>query len=647
MQNRARMKKKHKDKLESWAVQDSIDLYGIERWGEGLFTANTNGDVILRNQNGGQDINFQELVREIRMRGFTLPVLIRVTDILRKRIHQIGGAFQAVMNEYGYKGDYRPVYPIKVNQHRHVIEDIINHGEDFNMGLECGSKAELLLAIAMRKDNDSLIICNGFKDMDYIEIALNARRMGYPIFLVVEKSSELPMILKAAKSLQVEPLIGLRMKLAARGKGMWESSGGEKSKFGLRVNEIIDAIALLRRQKKLECLKLMHFHIGSQVTDIHTISNAMKEAGTIFTEVYKLGANLTHIDVGGGLAVDYDGSATNFASSANYKLNEYAANIIDAVMKACDACEVPHPTIISETGRALVAHHSVLVVDVVSTNESHENTVVPVIPKKTAEIVHRMKETLDGFKGKNFQETYHEAMDLRQEGLMIFNLRHLSLKDRAIVEELFWVICRRILNYVRELDYVPDDLENLENLFATTYVCNFSLFQSLPDHWAVKQLFPIIPLHRLNEKPTCGAVLADITCDSDGVIDRFIDLRDVKDTLPLHPLRKSEPYTLGIFLVGAYQEILGDLHNLFGDTHVVHVSSGKDGYIIDKSVEGERIEDVLEYIQFSRGDLMARFRQRIEEALKREAISLKESAILQRRFDDGLDTYTYLNTGNE
>ncbi|MBN2713285.1 MAG: biosynthetic arginine decarboxylase [Planctomycetes bacterium] len=641
------MKKKHNDKLDNWTVQDSIELYGIERWGEGLFTADKNGDVILRNQNGGQDINFQELVKEVRMRGFDLPVLIRITDILRNRIKQICGAFQNTMDEYKYKGEYRPVYPIKVNQHRHIIEDIITHGKEFHMGLECGSKAELLLAIAMRQDPDSLIICNGFKDMDYIEIALNARLMGYNIFLVVEKFSELNMILKAAKALKVEPLIGLRMKLATRGKGMWESSGGEKSKFGLRVNEIIEAISILKRQKKISCLKLLHFHIGSQVTDIHSISNAMKEAGTIFTEVYKLGAKLTHVDVGGGLAVDYDGSATNFASSANYNLKEYAANIIDAIMSACDAYEVPHPTIISETGRALVAHHSVLVVDVISTTESHENTTVPPIPKNTSEIVTHMKEVLDGFKGKNFQETYHEAIELRREGLMLFNLRHLSLKDRAIVEEIFWVICRRILNYIRELDYIPDDLEDLEHLFATTYICNFSLFQSLPDHWAVKQLFPIIPLHRLNEKPSRRAVLADITCDSDGVIDRFIDLRDVKDTLPLHPLNKGEAYCLGIFLVGAYQEILGDLHNLFGDTHVVHVSSSKDGYVIDKSVEGERIEDVMEYIQFTRGDLMARFRQRIEEALKRKAISLQDSAMLQRRFDDGLDTYTYLNANRE
>ncbi|MBN1809922.1 MAG: biosynthetic arginine decarboxylase [Planctomycetes bacterium] len=638
------MKKHEKDALSRWSVDDSIELYGIPRWGDGLFTANDLGHVCLQSQDRGMsDIDLKSLVDEILMRGLKLPVLIRFTDILRRSIDRLNDAFSEARSAHDYSGEYRAVYPIKVNQHRHVLEDIITLGRQHHLGLECGSKPELLIAVAVHADPQSLIICNGFKDRDYIETALYSRKLGHRIYLVVEKLHELHLILDIARTLRIDPLIGIRMKLASRGKGLWETSGGARSKFGLDAVQIVEAVRILRQRRMLRQLRLLHFHIGSQISDIQKIKGALKEAASFFVGLHRMGAPVDVLDVGGGLAVDYDGSHTNFASSANYTCAEYAADVVDALAVACSDADLPHPTIVTESGRALVAHHSVLVVEAISSTERDVAREIPTLPRKAPDVVRRMPDILSAFTGKNFQETYHDALAARNEALALFSLGILSLEHRALTERFFWIICRRLYDYVSDLDYIPDDMADLGNLLRTTYYCNFSVFQSLPDHWAIKQLFPIVPLSRLDEEPAKRAVLADITCDSDGIIDRFVDLRDVRDSLPLHPLRRGEPYYLGIFLVGAYQEILGDIHNLFGDTNVVHVSSGANKYVIDKTLEGDSIVDVLAYTQFSRRDILARFRDAVENALKEGVMSLEESAPFMRRVEMQLDDYTYLH----
>jgi arginine decarboxylase len=498
-----------------------------------------------------------------------------------------------------------------------------------------------MLAIALHDDPQGVIVCNGYKDRDYIETALFARRLGTPIFLVIEKLAELPLILDVAKRMQVEPLVGIRLRLSTRGKGRWEGSGGDRSKFGLVCEDIMAGLQLLKRRRMLHALQLLHWHLGSQISDIQSIKEALKEAATFFVEICRMGAPISFVDVGGGLAVDYDGSHTNFASSANYGPREYAADVVSVFGSACDEAGFPHPTIVTETGRALVAHHSVLVVEAIGA--THPGAHVPdrLPGARAPEVLRRMAEIFKDFTGKNCQETFHDVLEAKKDALMLFNLRHLSLEHRAQTEQYFWATCRKIRDYVRQLEYVPDEMAGIERLLSSTYYCNFSLFQSLPDHWAIKQLFPVVPMHRLDEKPTERGILADITCDSDGVMDQFVDLRDVQDTLPLHRLQPGDPYYLGVFLVGAYQEILGDLHNLFGDTNVVHVSVGSSGYSVDKAVEGESIADVLGYIRFDRRDVLSRMRQRVETALGRGAMSLGDIAPFMKKVELSLDDYTY------
>lgn len=644
---RERIQRKGNEGLDCWGRQESIDLYGIERWSEGVFSANSEGHVCLRDETHRNQIDLKELVDELRLRGLTPPVLIRFTDILRRRLEQIADAFDQTIKEYDYHGDYRGVYPIKVNQHRHVLEDIVKVGRARHWGLECGSKPELMLSIALHDDPEGLIICNGFKDHDYIESALYARRLGNRIFLVIEKPWELPLALDISRKMGIEPLLGVRIKLASRGKGKWESSGGERSKFGLRADEVVEVVRTLKRRKMLHTFQLMHWHLGSQISDIQCFKDALKEGLRFYVELHRMGVPLQYLDVGGGLAVDYDGSHTNFSSSANYSIHEYAGGVVSAVADACNEAEIPHPTIITEAGRALVTHHAVLVLEAIASSAVASDSTLPVMPRGAPEVLRRIRDIADSFAGKNFQEIFHDALEARQDALALFKVGQLSLGHRAIAESYFWSVCRQIHQYVRGLDYVPDEMAGLERLLCSTYYCNFSLFQSLPDHWAIKQLFPVVPLHRLKERPTCNAILADLTCDSDGVMDRFVDLRDVKDTLPLHPLHHGKPYYLGVFLVGAYQEILGDLHNLFGDTHAVHVSAGEDGYVIDKAVEGDSTADILDYVQFSRRDIMARMRARIESALSRKAMKLEESAPFMSKFEESLDDYTYFMARDE
>ncbi len=645
-EKRPRLQNKKTNPLDSWSAGDAAELYGVDRWGKDIFTVDPAGSVCMCGMCGGNSrVDLKALVDEIRLRGLELPVLIRFTDILRHRFNIIHSAFKAAMQAYDYAGQFRPVFPIKVNQHRHIVEDIVSIGAECHHGLEAGSKPELLIAIAHHRDPEALIVCNGFKDQEYVDTALLGQKLGHKVCLVVEKLNELTLILERARALRVEPFLGIRMKLSSRGRGQWESSSGDKSKFGLRANEILEALAILRKRRMLDRLQLLHVHIGSQITDIQRFKQAAREVCCIFKEVCRLGANIRYIDFGGGLAVDYDGSQTNFPSSANYGPREYAADIIDAVGIACREGNIPHPNIVIESGRALVAHHCLLVVEAISSTDIENGVAPPPMPKKPAQVLLDMNEIVEGITVKNYQESYHDAIQARQDALVLFNHGSLTLEERAGVETRFRLACEKILKLVRRLDYVPDDLAGLETMLATTYFCNFSVFQSIPDHWAIRQLFPVMPLHRLNEKPTVNSILADITCDSDGVMDQFVDLRDVRKTLPLHPMKKGEPYYLGMFLVGAYQEILGDLHNLFGDTTVVHVSSSEKGYVIDKTIGGDSVMEVLAYVQFTREGINALMRERIEAALQNGNLTLEQSATLTRHFERMLDADTYLSIG--
>ncbi|MCU0610239.1 MAG: biosynthetic arginine decarboxylase [Candidatus Eisenbacteria bacterium] len=640
---RQKIKLKEQTALERWSVDMARELYGLKNWGKGFFDINGKGNVIvLPHKNRDHYLDIKELVDELRMRDITPPILIRFTDILKQRIDEIQSSFQQAMHDYGYGGGYLGAYPVKVNQSKEVVEDIIEFGRPYRFGLEAGSKPELLIAVASLDTPGAPIVCNGYKDTEFIEIALWAQKLGRLVLIVVEKPSELDIVIQVARRLKVRPVIGIRAKLAARGKGKWEGSGGDRSKFGLFPSEILEAIQKLERAGMLDCLQLLHFHLGSQITAIQSIKDALRESTRLFAEMMRLGVGIRYFDVGGGLAVDYDGSMTNFSSSANYTLLEYASDVVSAISETCAAHGLPHPTIISESGRALVAYHSVLVFNVLGTSEFSTETAMPEIPAAPPEPVSGLLEILRSLSVKNFQESYHDAIQARDEALTLFNVGMLSLEARATAERLFWLICVGIAKIVRGLDYVPDEFEHLDSFVSDIYYGNLSIFQSLPDHWAVKQLFPVVPIHRLQERPTRKATFADITCDSDGKIDQFIDLRDVRNTIDLHELRK-DPYHVGVFLVGAYQEVLGDLHNLFGDTHTVHVSiTGKNTYRIDKIVEGDTVRDALAYMQYQKRDIMTMFRRAVEESIERKRITIKESARIQKFLEEGLEGYTYL-----
>jgi arginine decarboxylase len=626
-----------------WTVADSSELYGVKSWGNNYFSINDQGHV-QSHPGGGEAgcIDLKELVDEVSRRGIGLPLLIRFSDVLKSRIVELNEAFRRAIGEYGYKGSFKGVYPIKVNQHRYVVEEIVQFGRPYHYGLEAGSKPELLAVMAMLDDEEALIVCNGYKDEEYIETALTCSKLGRTVLIVVEKFSELQLIADTAKKLGVKPRIGIRVKLASKGSGRWEASGGDRSKFGLSTREVLEALRFLGENELLGCFELLHFHLGSQISAIRAVKNALREAGRFYVEVVKLGAPLKYFDAGGGLGVDYDGSQTNFASSMNYTMQEYANDIVYALQEACDAAGVDHPVIVTESGRAIVAHHSMLVVDILGVGEFD----VGKAPEKAADNAHRVVKNLcDTFRDvsrKNVLEAYHDALEYKEEALQLFNLGNLSLSERVVAEDVFWAICQKLLKLTRELREVPEELEGLERALSDTYFCNFSMFQSLPDIWAIDQLFPIMPIHRLGEEPTRRAVLADITCDSDGKIDHFIDRRDVKPVLELHALNGKE-YYIGVFLIGAYQEILGDLHNLFGNTNTVHVSlAAGGGYQIEHVVIGDTVTDVLKYVSYAREDLVARVRRFAELAVRSGRMSLEETRSMLRLYEEGLAGYTYL-----
>jgi arginine decarboxylase len=598
----------------------------------------------------GPGIDLKELADELQMRGISTPLLIRFPDILTQRIASLNEAFQQAIEEYEYDGGYQGVYPIKVNQDFHVVRKVVRGGAPYDYGLEAGSKPELLAAMAMIGHGGSpnaLLICNGYKDEDYVETALLASKLGRTVVLVVEKPSELPMIHRVSERTGISPTIGIRVKLSARGAGRWEQSGGDRSKFGLSSREILDAVEYMRQAGLLDRLQMLHFHLGSQISAIRSVKTALREATRFYVELVRLGAGLRYFDVGGGLAVDYDGSQSNFQSSMNYSLQEYARDVVDGVGEICHEAGIKDPILVTEAGRAVTAHHAVLLVDVLGVNASAPH-MPESCPADAEPVVRRLWETQADLTRKNVLETWHDAVDLKEESLQLFNLGHLSLAQRVLAENIFWALSARILKLSRELPSLPEELEGLHRAMADTYFCNFSLFQSLPDSWAVKQLFPVMPIQRLHQKPTRHAVLADITCDSDGQISQFIDPRDVKDTLELHEVGADEHYHLGIFLTGAYQEILGDLHNLFGDTHEVHVSPGADGgYTIDHVVSGDTIEKVLQYVGYEHKGLVAKLRKAAEEAVRAKRMTVEETRHLMRAYKRGLAGYTYLERDEE
>ena len=626
-----------------WKIADAMETYGIRGWGKGYFGINRNGHVtVMPSKKPDEAIDLKGLVDQLQARGIQLPILVRFTDILRHRVGEMHDAFAKAIKDHEYQNEYCCVYPIKVNQQRQVVEEILDFGKPFNFGLEAGSKPELLAVLSLVNGNDTPIICNGFKDDEFIRMAMMARKLGKKIIPVVEKFTELELILTHAEDLGVEPAIGVRVKLAARGSGRWRSSAGYRSKFGLTISEVLQAFELLKARGMAHCLKLVHFHLGSQITNIRSIKNALTEATRIYCDLHHMGAGVEYLDVGGGLGIDYDGSQSDFESSINYTLQEYASDIVFRVRTICDEEEVPHPAIVSESGRAVVAYHSLLVFDVLGVSRFDKTDIPDAPPEEAPQQLHDLFAVYKDVKKKNLQESYHDATHHVDEIVNLFNLGGISLEMRAMAENVFWAISARILKHVRELDYAPEDLSGLETLLSDTYFCNFSVFQSMPDSWAIKQLFPIMPIHRLGEVPSRRGVLGDITCDSDGKVDQFIDLKDVRRTLELHAY-DGKPYYLAAFLLGAYQEILGDLHNLFGDTNAVHVHFDEDGeVVIDDVIKGDTVREVLAYVQYSPEMLMERLRKDVEKAVKANRITLAESRQMLRYYEAALDGYTYL-----
>jgi arginine decarboxylase len=571
------------------------------------------------------------------------PVLIRFPDILDNRIEKMTSCFKLAAEEYDYKGTNFIVYPIKVNQMRPIVEEIVSHGKKFNIGLEAGSKPELHAVIAINTDPDSLIICNGYKDENYIELALLAQKMGKRIFLVVEKLNELKLINKIAKRLKINPNIGVRIKLASSGSGKWEESGGDGSKFGLTASELLEAMEYLDKNKMKDCLKLVHFHIGSQVTKIRRIKIALREASQFFVQLYQHGFNIDFVDIGGGLGVDYDGTrSANSESSVNYSIQEYVNDSVYTISDVCEKHNIPHPNIITESGRSLTAHHSVLVFEVLETTSLPEWDENEGVNENDHELVQELYGIWDQLNQPKLLESWHDAQQIREEALDRFSLGLIDLKTRAQIERLFWSLAREIYNMSGNSKHTPDELKQLSKLLSDKYFCNFSLFQSLPDSWAIDQIFPIVPLQRLDEKPTRSATLQDITCDSDGKIDNFISVRNTNHYLPVHALKGREPYYIGVFLVGAYQEILGDLHNLFGDTNAVHVSVDGDSYSIDKIIDGETVAEVLDYVQYNSKKLVRTVETWVTASVKSGTITALEGKEFLSNYRSGLYGYTYL-----
>ena len=633
---------------ERWSSVDASELFDVASWGKGYFSVSEEGHVLVHpEKEPTRSIDLKKLIDTLVLRGISLPILIRFAEILKHRLRELHDVFDTAIREHKYNGGYCCVYPIKVNQQRQVVEEVLEFGKPYKFGMEAGSKPELLAVMALA-DNDTPIICNGFKDDEYIEMAMLAQKVGRQIIPVVEKYTELALIAKYAERVGVRPTIGIRAKLASRGSGRWKSSGGFRSKFGLTTTEVMRACEELRLWGMGDCLKLLHFHLGSQITNIRQVKGAVNEAARLYAELWRTGATgLKYLDVGGGLGIDYDGSQTDFESSVNYTLQEYANDVVYHIQNVCDESSVPHPTIVTESGRAIAAYHSVLVFNVLGVSGPGEEEVPQELPPDPEQPLIDLQETLRAVNPRNLLEAFHDSQQALDSALNLFSLGYLPLEQRCIAENLYWSISRRIQKMGRELEILPEELEGLDAMLSDTYFCNFSLFQSMPDSWAIKQLFPVMPIHELNRRPVRHAVLGDITCDSDGKVDQFIDRRDIKRTLPLHEYT-GQDYYIGAFLVGAYQEILGDMHNLFGDTNAVHVRLSPEGEVIlDEVIKGDTVREVLNYVQFKAENLITRLRRSVEAAVREGRLGYEESGRLLRFYEEGLHGYTYLEDPHE
>ena len=629
--------------MRKWRIEDSAELYNINGWGLKYFSINDKGHVAVTPREGYASVDLKELMDELQVRDVTAPVLLRFPDILDNRIEKISKCFQQAADEYGYTAKNFIIYPIKVNQMRQVVEEIVSHGKKFNIGLEAGSKPELHAVLAINTDENSLIICNGYKDENYIELALLAQKMGRRIFLVVEKMNELKLIADISKRLKIRPNIGIRIKLASSGSGKWEESGGDGSKFGLNSSELLDALDFLERAKMTDCLKLIHFHIGSQITKIRRIKNALKEASQFYVQLQNMGFHVEFVDIGGGLGVDYDGTRSSSSeSSMNYSIQEYVNDSVSALVDACAKNNLPQPNIITESGRSLTAHHSVLVFEVL------ETTSLPIWDEKEElgenphELVDELYKIWDNMNQPRLLESWHDALQIREEALDLFGLGLLDLRTRAQIEQLFWSVAREVNEIASDMKHAPEELRKISKLLPDKYFCNFSLFQSLPDSWSIDQLFPIMPISRLDERPDRTATIQDITCDSDGKINNFISPHGSNSHLAVHALNNKESYYIGVFLVGAYQEILGDMHNLFGDTNAVHVSVYKDRYEIDQVIDGETVAEVIDYVQFSPKKLVRSVETWVTSSMKAGIITPEEGREFLSNYRSGLYGYTYL-----
>ena len=629
--------------MRKWRIEDSAELYNVTGWGLKYFSINDKGHVQVTPYEGSAPVDLKDVMDELQLRDVSSPILLRFPDILDNRIQKISNCFKKAAAEYDYKGQNFVVYPIKVNQMRQVVEEIVSHGNKYNIGLEAGSKPELHAVLATNSHEKSLIICNGYKDEDYIELALLAQKMGRRIILVVEKLNELRLIAEVAKRIKIEPNIGIRIKLSSSGSGKWEESGGDVSKFGLNSSELLDALAFLEKNKMENCLKLIHFHIGSQITKIRRIKNALREAMQFYVQLSKMGLNIEFVDIGGGLGVDYDGTrSSSSANSMNYSIQEYVNDSVSALVDVCVKNDLPQPNIITESGRSLTAHHSVLIIDVRETAQLPIWSESKEISDDNHELARELYAIWNKINPSRVLEDWHDAVQIREEALELFSLGLLDLKTRAQIEKLYWSVAREVNDMTRSMKHPPEELRKIAKMLPEKYFCNFSLFQSLPDSWAIDQMFPIMPITRLDEKPGRLATLQDITCDSDGKISHFVSPHGVYDALPVHALRQGEPYYIGVFLVGAYQEILGDMHNLFGDTNAVHISVTKDGYEIDQLIDGETVADVLDYVEYNPKKLVRNVEAWVTNSMKKGIITPEEGRQFLNTYRAGLYGYTYL-----
>lgn len=634
--------------FERWSCAKSAELYGIRNWGADFFQVGENGEVWVY-PNGAKTehpVSLMKIVEGLEARGTDLPVLLRFSDILNARISRLNDSFRKVIKEYGYRGEYRGVFPVKVNQQEQVVRKITEYGAEYHHGLEAGSKAELIVAMSYMHDPEAYIICNGYKDQEFVDLALYALKMGLRVILVVEMPAELDIIIERAEKLQVKPMIGIRARLSSRASGHWNESGGDRSVFGLNCSQIIDVIDKLREKEMLDCLELLHYHLGSQIPNIRDIRNGLAEACRYYVDMVHEGAKMGILDIGGGLAVDYDGSHTNFSSSRNYGVNEYCADVIETIQKICDESEVAHPTIISESGRATVAYSAVLLFKVLDVSKFHSHDVPESLPEDISESVKSLMDVTRTLTSKNFQECYHDAIHYRDDLRSDFTHGRSSLRERAMGEQIFWQIMHQVADEAAGKKYVPDEITGLEDALSDIFYCNFSVFQSLPDAWAIDQLFPIMPIHHLEKAPIKKAIISDITCDCDGKIDKFIDLHDVKNSLPVHERIPGEDYILGVFLVGAYQETLGDLHNLMGDTNVVSVQVDEKGNIsLASEIEGDTVADVLSYVEYDIREMHERFRKLAERAVAEGRITPVHRRRIMEAYRQGVQGYTYYEIG--